>query len=115
MTDLPEPMVVEVPYYCIPRREEDNRRNGEFERLFTNVQRWWPQPREDDDEGLARLRQLANGERISAEHLNKALDYCHQAIAWYQGAPEPFPGNNDLATADFMAMLAALQQKEEHS
>jgi len=100
--------LVEIPYYCVPR-EEDERANSEFKRLFTNVQRWWPQPREEGEPGLGRLRALAHGERLPAEHVQQAIDYCLAAIEWYKTAPEPFPGNNNHATADFVAILSVLQ------
>jgi len=107
-----------VPYYCIPRNDDD-KRESIYDRLFEMALRWEPIPAHDPDDlgvdpelvtlGRTVLRRLVQGDCVSEAHRDAAIEYLRKAIEFYSAAPwESYPGRNNEAHTDMVNLLDEL-------
>lgn len=114
-------MLRQVPFYCIPRTEDD-RREQLYDRSFEMALRWHPCCPEVDPDGLGvdpelietgktTLRRLVQGDTVSQEHLNVARRYLDAAVSFYSIAVwEPYPRRNAEALHDMTELLELLSE-----
>lgn len=106
------PMLEPVVYYRLAR-DANGERDAPAERDLKAVTRWWPDHRVVPDRkpdttrnhpGFSTLLLLIQGDRVSPEQIEAAVDYCDEAIARYSVAVEPVEGRNQEAIGDFLAV-----------
>jgi hypothetical protein len=112
-------MLVAVPFYKIPRNE-DNRREQIYDRMFELALRWEPFGAYDPSgeavdyelvvQGRTILNRLVQGDAISQEHLDRAFEYLEAALSYYEQTDyEPYPGRNKEAYDNLLELRTELR------